>query len=326
MLPIHFHNDPLAYKTLSRASKVNHDGKIEEEKVETPVYYMSSISSCSKDLSSLASMGQASFKSSYHIGMSRMDAIVSTKSPPLESRDIEEEEFVYSTGNKSLKRRTFISTTYTTGRPLAQCYSGSNKRRKFCDLDEISTQNDNTSWRYKETLYDDDDEVDEGDENNHDGTGWRHRREQTSSYGAGVSLSRSFGSDVCRGLADATSLIESFANPSLLDEDQQQHDGEREEESEETLEVEVRENNGELEGADYFVDSPGENEGNESECESESETVHAIARGWKIPSASATTATTADSGSSEQLVIQQQGNEDEDQNRSGSFLGGLEWF
>jgi len=284
------------------------EAKSTQKEEEIPVYFMSSISSCSNDLCALSSLGQASFKSTYHVGVSRMEALESaSKATSSEGRDIEEEEFVYR--HKPVSRRTFICTSYTTSRPLSQCISASNKRRRFCDLDESGeAPNPNPSGisapRLKEALYDYDDG---GDCIPGSSPGPDSESERVSLN----SLSRSLGSDVCRGLAGATSLIESFANPSLRTCSDSEGDedecgcgcGEA---------TEGRgDNEGNMEGADYFVDSPGQKEESLSKVRS---------MGWEIPPSC---------GQLSQMVGGQEEENEEDDgnvNKSGSFLGGLEWF
>jgi hypothetical protein len=257
------------------------------------MYYMSSISSCTTDLCALANLGHASFKSTYHVGVSRMEAIESTNSPDKEGGNIEDEEFTYYHKPTNLKRRTFISTSYTTSRPLSQCFSGSNKRRRFCDLDnsgEAATPSGSSSsaqrpdcdapLKYREALY-------------YEGSGEEEGGFVGSERPSLSSLSRSIGSDMCRSLAGATSFIESFANPSLEPEENDSGESDEDGGREQTME-----------GADYFFDSPGEKE------------VLASSRAWKIPGASQLVCG-GDVGVTE---------DDEGGNKSGSFLGGLEWF
>ena len=293
MLPVHLHSDRLGYQP--KFPRV----KEEKQKEESPVFFMSSIPSCRNALCDLSQIADASFQNTYHIGETRMEAINRAEERSRSSDNIEEEEFAYY--HKPVSRRTFISTSYTAGRPLARTFAGSNKRRKISeeqphrpesdpnrfgeDISESfapaidSTTVTDSNGRYKESLFDDN--IPEFEE--------KAKMMQRCE-------------NVRRGLVETSVLIESFVNPALAEslppspqDYALSHDlGEGEEKGEEGVEIDGVIANSDAAAAIHL------DNGEEAERERTD---------------------SSESGRSEEEACSEG-----ELNKSDSFLGGLEWF
>lgn len=224
MLPVHLHTDPLVLTGVLPSVSGKGGDKKEDQKHETPVFCMSSIASCTQNLCELATQSESSFKSTYHVGVTRMEALKQS----MESTDIEEEEISYY---HKPARRTFISTSYSCDRPLCQSYSASNKRRKVHTEGDESEELSGigraflTSGREVELALSSGGEQGsclQGEENldNLDDISdtWENRPslfdEDSGVFGEATNVAVQCGK-VCKSIVETTALIEKFVNPSL---------------------------------------------------------------------------------------------------------------